>query len=207
MTYSEFEPTIQRLRAVYGDKAFPRERVEVVYRAVKFAPLDVWLETLNELIGESMHAPPLSKIRETLNIVRKRYGTTDDGWDWLRAEIKRCESIEPICPKCHNTGVLECYKKQDPHQYRYCMACDCNIGDGAIWLPENKGKIRQWRECDDDAWSIVGYSDVPPPRRATREEARQVSIEMIKSSDLNRAIGDAPAPRRHYESDKWDPNL
>lgn len=207
MTFQEFEPTVARLRKVYTDRAFPHERVEIIFRSVKYVDIEVWNETLSELIGDAMHAPSLSKIKEVMNSVRKRMGRVDDGWDWLRGEIQERIHTQPFCPKCANSGVFSAYRKADPHQETFVKACDCFVGARAIWLPENKGKIRMWDLQQALEWAISCYSDVEMPAIASRQRARLTVVGAIKSSDLNTAVGLPTTPPRGYRGDKWESDL
>lgn len=206
MTFEEFEPTIGRLRAVYGEKAFPRERVDVIFRALHYVPIQVWAETLTELIGESMHAPPLSKIREVMYIVRKRMGHAEDMWEPVRRQIAELGMNPNPCDRCFNSGIFMAHKRTDEHAFMYCFVCDCRAGELAKKLPENKGKAREWSMPLAHDWRHDFEGELMGGT-ASRNAARAAVSDAFRAGDLNVAVGQPMPPRRGYEADKWEADL
>lgn len=203
MTYQEFEPAIARLRTVYGDKAYPKERVEVIFRSVKYSSSRVWDETVTELIGEAMHAPPLSKIREVLYLVKKRFNESSDPWQAQREEIRGLERTSS-CRQCYGSGTLAAHRRSDPHEHLFVFSCDCYAGQVAIQLPENRGKIRQWDMGVAQEWKH-GFEIIAPS--GSRQAARTVTSSAISAADMNTALGEPKNKPRGYKDELWEAEL
>lgn len=59
MTQEAFKLQMDRLKGVYGERAYPEERLRLVFNAVKKMP-DAWMEnTANHFIGDLKQAPML----------------------------------------------------------------------------------------------------------------------------------------------------
>lgn len=202
---AEFQNGLIRLQRVYGEKAFGQERAEVVYRAVKYVPAEVWEETVTDLIGDSMQPPNLTKIKDAMNLVRKRMGRTSDAWQPLRDQLREIEKTSS-CRKCAGQGVFNAHYRDDPSAIMWPFLCDCPSGAIARQLPEHKrGKIYEWTR---QAEELMRHDfEGEPPHFATREHARSAARSAIRESDLNVAIGGKPAPPRAYKDDSWEPDL
>jgi hypothetical protein len=202
MTWQEFEQSISRLKAVYGDKAYPKERVEMVYRAVKWTHLAIWEESLNEIIGDCIHPPTVSKIKEIVNLTRKRMSIDDDPFKNLRAEIRELEKTSQ-CRKCFGSGTLSAHRRDDEFQHLFVFGCDCAAGVKAMLLPENKNKIRQWNLIIEKEWR---HDFEAAHDQGTRIEARRATANIFSSKDLNLAIGEKPSPKRESKDEMWEPD-
>jgi hypothetical protein len=205
VTFDEFELSAGRLRTLYGEKAFPRERIEIIFRAVQYSSSKVWDEALNLIIGEHMHAPSLTKIKEALYAVRKTHGETTDAWEPIRDRIKATEKLpaDQNCGQCFGSGVLMAHRRADERKYLYCFGCSCPAGDEAMRLPENKSKIRQWDMSHRIDWRQE-YEPETPRRPASRQDARLAVSKLFVGHDLNVALGDKPAPKRRMNQDDYD---
>lgn len=208
MTLNEFEPSVVRLRSVYGEKIFPPERLDILYRAVQYVSLDIWTEALDLVIGEHMMAPNVNKIKEAVYAVRKTKGDTADAWEPLRERIRATQKLpeDKNCRQCWGGGTLYCYLKDDPHQYQYVKICDCAAGEVAAKLPENK-RLRKWDLIVAATWHIDGVTD--------RNVSNVVEISPVKNlsgiirnlsgtNDLNAAIGEPTPPKKKDQPNWWD---
>lgn len=203
MTLEEFQPAMDRLHAVYP-RAYPKERMDLVYRAMRYTSAAVWNETVNELIGDSMQPPSVSKMREVMYLVRKKFNEPGDPWEPLRQEIAGKVKASQ-CVKCAGSGALTAHKRNDPNQFEFTFGCDCEAGNLAMKLPENHGKIRQWNYQIAQEWRHAFESE--PPQRPTREAARAAVRDLYRAGDMNSAIGFEPGPKRGSEADKWEADL
>lgn len=204
LSFDQFLPYVNRLAKVYGDKAFPRERAEILYRAFRYTREDVLQATVDEVIGEHMHAPSITKIREAMYLVRKRFGDNADRWQPIRDAIREREKTSS-CGLCFGSGILMAHRRDDPRQYLLYFLCSCSSGELAIQLPEYNGKTHQWDELVARDWKHHFESDTPPT--GTRTQAREVARLAIRNTDLNKAIGLKEAPRKPYKDDNWDEDL
>lgn len=201
MTFEEFQMGAAKLQRVYGEKAYPQERVEIIFRSVKYSSSKIWEETVTELIGEAMHAPPLSKIKETLYAVKKKFGESSDAWEGLRQQLRKLEQSSG-CRKCFGQGVFLAMKRADPYQYQYNFICDCHAGTLAQDLPENK-RLRAWDMIIARDWrhDFEAVPDAPPN---ARQEARKAFTNVFQQTDLNVAVHLEPAPKRGVKSEHWE---
>lgn len=202
MTYDEFDSGLQKLSRVYGARYFPTERADILFKTFRHYSPEVWRDTIGEVIGEFMSPPALTKIKEVLYRVRKRYGDDRDQYSDIRDQIAALSKTSS-CKKCIGSGVTMAYKKKDAHQYVQCFCCSCAAGDLAIHLPENRGKIRQWNIQIEKEWQN-DFENVPD---GDRNEARAASSGAIAAGDLNVALTGMAAPRKPYKDDLWQEDL
>lgn len=73
MTPEVFEREMVRLRAAYGDKGYPDDRVKLIWNAVKKMP-DVWMEnTVNRFIGNMRNSPVLEDFNQRVEAFNNQY--------------------------------------------------------------------------------------------------------------------------------------
>lgn len=204
MTEPEFQSELERMTAVYRN-AFPPERVAIIYRSIRYTPIDIFREAIDEVIGDSMQPPSLTKIREAIQVVRKRKGDFRDPWQAVRDELADLERQNPYCSTCFNSGTFMAKRRDDDGWYLYTFGCQCKAGGLAMQLPENRGKINQWNLKFAQTW--IRESEAESLRPATKNEARAAVHEQQHSHDLNAAIGWTPAKKRKIDEDNWDVEL
>lgn len=210
MTREEFAEQMQRIVAVYSDRAFPTERVQIVYAAVKNYPARTFQVAVDDIIGDCMQPPPLSKIREYLMAARKKTGDHADIWEPKREEIRKLERAtneQGWCHMCFNSGLFMAHRKDDPHQCLTVFLCTCKAGAIAAELPEHRGKTSEWTVLTAKDWRRD--MEAEPPRRAPdKPQVRNAVASLFRAKDLNRAIGNGPAAKRERDLDRdFDPEL
>lgn len=201
LSMDDFIPFIERLRKVYGDKAYPTERAEIVYKAFRYSRPEIVSATIEEIIGEHMHAPPITKIREALYATRKKFGDQADPWEPIRKQIQENER-KSNCPYCFGSGVFMAHRRDDSHEYAYCFACNCHGGSLAIQLPENKGKIQHWNLASGTEWSHGFESEI---ERTSKAAGRKVITGVFAKTDLNNVLDLKLQPKRGIEEEMYDP--
>lgn len=202
LSMGEFIPFIERLRKVYGERAYPAERAEIVYKAFRYSRPEVVSAAIEEIIGEHMHAPAITKIREMLYIVRKRFGDQSDPWEPIRKQIFEIER-NSSCNHCFGSGVFMAHLRSDIHAYQYCFGCHCRAGALAMQLPENRGKIKTWDLSSTLEWSHGFESEF---ERRSKTDGRALIREVFKSTDLNNILDLESAPKKSIESEMYDPD-
>lgn len=72
MNDAAFRTQIDRLKEVYGEKAYPVERMKIMFNAVKAMP-DYWMESsVNEFIGNHRQAPLLEAFLKKIDEHREK---------------------------------------------------------------------------------------------------------------------------------------
>jgi hypothetical protein len=66
VTQNEFIAQMDRLHRTYGEKAYPKERMDAIWERVKDFPRNQMDRAVTFLIGENFSPPSLSKISEAL---------------------------------------------------------------------------------------------------------------------------------------------
>lgn len=124
MTRNEFDESMVPLRTVYGDKAYPEERVVNFYEAYKNVRFDVWVKTIQFAINTHRQAPllneldeALNKISDNLSVKNSRRLTMDDFSACDRCEQAGWFYINTIKPDIAAGRVL-----------KGVAACSCDRG-------------------------------------------------------------------------------
>jgi hypothetical protein len=199
MTLEEFEQGMNKLKSVYGDKAYPADRSDLILKIVKYSTPFVWMQTISEVIGEFTHPPPISKFKEVYYAMKKKYGDAGDPFATHRHSLEKLRKISE-CGKCIGGGIVYATRR-DGKGASIPFACECEAGGIAHQLPEYRCLTR-WTQIIEDSWSHEFENLID----GTRELARANAKHAIRSSDLNAALGNASVPRQ-YKDDSWDENL
>lgn len=143
MTREEFTSQIARLTRAYGDKAYPPERTQLIWRRVGHRHEKLLEVAIDNLIADSMQPPMGSKIAEAVYAAAKLYPEMDsDPYAEIRAEIKAGQQRHP-CRKCYNWGTVRAYRKDIQGFPEEWLLCDCRYGDLAERLPEYR-RMPKW---------------------------------------------------------------
>lgn len=212
MNHEEFGAQMQRLVSVYSDRAFPTDRIQIIWQAVKNYPDRTFQVAVDDIIGDCMQPPNLSKIREYLMAARKKTGDHADVWQPIRDQLAAAESAkndEGWCHQCFNSGTFMAHLKDDPHKYLRVFTCDCRWGELAASLPENKGKAPEWSVLTAKTWQRENAT--PPPRRPDeppKAEARDAIKSLFRSTDLRKTLDGNSGPKRARDlAHDFDPEL
>lgn len=90
MTPLEFQTQMDRLHRTYGEKAYPKERMDAVWERVRGIPAAQFEKALTHLIGENFTPPSLSKITDALALFR----TSDGALIHYATPAYSCEACE-----------------------------------------------------------------------------------------------------------------
>jgi hypothetical protein len=72
MNQSHYDREMDRLRDVFGDRAYSGERVIVIWKEVKDLS-DAWFsKTIDRFIGEFRHAPLMPEFRDAISLEREK---------------------------------------------------------------------------------------------------------------------------------------
>lgn len=129
MNHAEFSKQMDRLREVYGDRAYTAERVKLIFRQVQDESASWWLKCVDYLIGVCRQPPLSMEINEQLLIERER--------KW---ESSKHNQLEPIksewnCWCCKGTGVFICSQKMQPGWWAFRCACEKGLQDRRTAIP------------------------------------------------------------------------
>lgn len=106
MTQEQFIAQIDRLHNVYGEKAYPKERMDVIWEKVRHTSREQFERAITQLIGECFSPPALSRILDatgTLAKTPKQHhdelesfkcdGCKDRGFDFIRDIVTACTCL------------------------------------------------------------------------------------------------------------------
>lgn len=118
----EFSEGIDRLKDVFGDRAYSPERVKLIWKLVGREDRIFWHQCLDQLIGSSRQPPLLQEISQILYESRaKRSSETkkiakEESWEFRYS-----------CDFCYDNGVYLANKKG--HTGEWAFRCHCEKGD------------------------------------------------------------------------------
>lgn len=192
MTREEFQSQMSRLIKVYGDRAYPPERMQIIWRKIQFRHPKIFESSVDALIADNAHPPLLSKIMEMLVMVGKQYPDLDKGPETdLRDQLIEAQKRPGGCDKCENWGVIRAFRKDKfghPEEY---LLCDCRLGSIAARLPEYR-RCGEWHQYYDHYYvldseyqsseKLALFSHIPtlPEERRMKEIIRVMEEERTK---------------------------
>src|SRR5690606_22679172 len=99
LSWSEYVPQINRLKDVFGEKAYPEERVKSLYNAVRGLTPRHFASIVTDLIDTKRQAPLKPDFQEA---ARKYYAENENH---IRAEMER-KWAGRSCRWCGNSGAV-----------------------------------------------------------------------------------------------------
>lgn len=119
MTDTCFQEEITKLKTIYGEKAYPTERIKLIRREMQRFDDHEFRQIVDELIATCGSAPLLDKFRAVAgNVVSKQPELQkSDYW----------ENVQPVCGDCKNRGVVRAVHRVNGNDYAF--RCPCVSGD------------------------------------------------------------------------------
>ena len=118
MTQQEFQSQVERLKSVYGDRAYPDERVKLLWSAAGSLPGDWFRRTVDSLIGGMRQAPVLSDFQEAIGAERERV------WRSQKAAQLSAKVMDfARCSWCGGNGVVLARRKDDHTPWAFKCRC------------------------------------------------------------------------------------
>lgn len=118
----EFNEQVNRLRSVYGDKAYPDERVRLLWREVGSLS-SAWFESaVSGLIQSCRQAPLAHEFSPMISDERERVYRKQKEKELVTREITSYS-----CEYCKDMGVFLCIKNDD-RSVPYVFRCHCARG-------------------------------------------------------------------------------
>lgn len=140
MNEVEFGTQIDRLKAVYGDKSYPHDRVLMIWKKMKWRHPLALEGAIDHLIADNQYAPMLVKILEAVGSVeRANPDWKIDPYKETRDKLRAYRIQAGSCHRCSNTGVFTALRKYQGLTPA-TMICLCSAGSLAKQLPD-------YREC------------------------------------------------------------
>lgn len=155
MTELEFVDEAQRIRAVYGEKAFGPERAQIFFARFRGLSLADWRKLADFMIAEHTLFPALSR------------------WESACSQIVVAATAEPkveypACELCGATGAVIARRRGTA--YEFTFRCSCAAGAAARYT-----RIRTWSPDLIRAWAPLERNpteahnrDNPDPVEAKR---------------------------------------
>lgn len=122
MTEYMFRHNMKRLAEVFGEKAYPRDRTEILWTYVKDCSDEAFGNWISRVIADSKFAPLGEQFREFAR------GNQE------RQEIPKSATF---CTLCGNGGRIIATRISD--KYKFAFSCTCAVGD--YW---NKEYFPRW---------------------------------------------------------------
>lgn len=102
MKSEQFDMQVNRLKDVYGDKAFPDQRIKIIWREVQDFDASWFTRVVDGLIGSERYAPLMDKFAEAASKERERIYSIEKTTHTREAEhamksIYSGEDIKTIC--------------------------------------------------------------------------------------------------------------
>ena len=139
MTHDEFIEQVGRLRRAYGEKAYPMERVALIWEKFRHRHLTVFGEAISIAIASHLQPPLLDKLRDALKVAQDKYPQlATDPYDETRKLLSEAQANPNACHKCEGHGIIIAYRKDKPSRYQEQLICDCRCGGLARELPINR---------------------------------------------------------------------
>lgn len=140
MTEFEYGAQIDRLKAVYGDKAYPDERVSMIWKKMKWRHPDVLEMAVDQLIADNQYAPLLNKILEAAVAAERAHPELRiDPYAEVRIELSNRRRESTQCHMCWGVGIITAYRKDLEGHPGEDLLCTCYSGRLAEKLPEYRG--------------------------------------------------------------------
>ena len=109
MTQQEFQSQVERLKSVYGDRAYPDERVKLLWSAAGSLPGDWFRRTVDSLISDFQEA--IGAERERVWRSQKAAQLSAKVMDFAR------------CSWCGGNGVVLARRKDDHTPWAFKCRC------------------------------------------------------------------------------------
>lgn len=154
MTEHGFFAGMFRLEKVYGEKAYPGERKDIISRKLNMLDDNEWSDVVTEMIGSSKFAPMVDELLEAAKpiIQQKRFNQTE----MLKAQIEKRRDQNKTCHVCDDSGALMAVKKDTNLSYAFrCPEYAC-ITSG-IFFGRN---IPAWSENVSRLYSRVRKGEI-----------------------------------------------
>lgn len=119
MTETEFRSQMNRLVAVYSEKAYPPERMQIIWREMKNAAVYEFENIVSELIGSCSYAPMIDKFRAAKSDLFSK-----NHCDYER-QLKSWVENQPKCPYCEKRGYIVATRRTD--RTHHAFGCKCAI--------------------------------------------------------------------------------
>lgn len=133
MTYREFAEQLERLQNTFSDRAFPDERVKLIWDSVKNLDARDFKKIADVFIADSRQPPMVSDFRAQASIVQGRNVIFVDRWDGRP---------KSSCPYCYGLGVFIAQKESSCGLWAFRCHCDAGINDPRKAIPHFRTEHR-----------------------------------------------------------------
>lgn len=134
MNQDQFDWNMKRLIGVYGEKAYPTERIKLFWNELRHIEGEMWEAIVDALISDSQYPPMISKIRECVSLLRDKFYSRDR----IQAKLDAAR----WCDRCHKTGAVCATSKSDFSIWVFRCPCEC-------------GELKNYKY---PSWNIVDQS-------------------------------------------------
>lgn len=119
MTPSEFKTGMDRIRNVFGDKAYPEERVDLIWQETRRLTAGEFATIVGELIAAQAAPPLIGKFREAMAYMNSKNSgiRKQEREDW--------RNRQKPCRLCGKTGWVQAERVVDGSLYAFRCHCPC----------------------------------------------------------------------------------
>lgn len=115
MTYEEFIGQVKRLQDTYGEKAYPKERIKLMWQ--DYAPL--FLRDFKEIIEVCIRVYRAAPLQEQFEEARAQLKESKQR---LAMDVSHARQEPTPCSNCDGTGLVH---TKDKEGREYCYLCFC----------------------------------------------------------------------------------
>lgn len=114
MTLDTFNQHMQRLYSLFGDKAYPPERIKRIWHYVERLPDHAMQKIIDQFVETQRNAPLPQEFRTAADAWTKAHGT------------QRAYSLYNACEHCDGDGYLSEVKELNGRAYSFARRCSVN---------------------------------------------------------------------------------
>lgn len=154
MDKSDFLTQIQRLKATYGDKAYPPERVEVLWKTFSRVTDVAFGDAVTACIGNSQYAPMLKHLEEAVEeaVRRERAELRSRARPMLTVvrtpnDTARSAELATFCKKLIEGRISGKISKE------YFQQAEGQLNSWVRGLAKERGESLPCKECDGSGYT------------------------------------------------------
>jgi len=135
---TEFLPKISILQKVYGEKAYPAERVSVMWNKFKCLTYQEWSAGIDRAIASNRWAPMMPQLEDVfINEINKSAQ--------LNRKMIVSKATNGICKHCKNTGIVMKTRARD--MIEFAFRCTCPLGEPDFLFSGSIPRVSELTNC------------------------------------------------------------
>lgn len=146
MQHEDFKREIARLVQVFGDRNYPKERVNLLWQAFSYCQEEDVTAAVSHLIGNTLKPPLQRELAEAIEEAARERRENNRGPTKV--------SARPLCQYCSDSGWATVTQKGAFPPVKVCVRCPCLIGAKlSKSVPQWDTRMSQTHEIHEHTWS------------------------------------------------------